>query len=193
MQRCWDLGQNPRISGIAHGSQSSLPSSEEQVLTLPSRASLSNIHAEGRLSGRLPSLIYRRASLVTYPRAGIHSSHFPGGIRDNITPQWVLPSHFAKHFHFLSEPLRALFEAGQCAGHFADVKTEAQTGHVVCPRSRCKETAESNETLAFQDRVRLDLQLGPLHKSLERNSAKSLLHCSSFSPEMTTSLPNSTE
>lgn len=54
LQRCWDLGKDPRIARVARGGQASLPSSREQALFAPTRTRVSNTHAEGRLSARPP-------------------------------------------------------------------------------------------------------------------------------------------
>lgn len=66
-------------------------------------------------------------------------------------------------------------------------------GHVSSSRSRCKETAESNETLGFSGQGEAGLAVGPLAKSWEIDSTKILLSYSPFGSEMAASLPNAIE
>lgn len=97
---------------------------------------------------------------VTYPRAGTQSSHLPGGSWDNITPQWVLPHLCKSTFTSFQTLLDGSVRQARWPGQFTDVKTEAQMGHVSSSRSRCKETAESNETLGFSEQGEAGLAVG---------------------------------
>lgn len=86
---------------------------------------------------------------------GTQSSPFPGGMWNN-TSLWAWPSHFAKHFRFLSEPPDRPVRQARWVGRFIDIKTGDQTGPC------CKDTAEPRDSPGFPGQSEAGLPTGSL-------------------------------
>lgn len=140
LQRFWNLGQIAQTCDLWHRAQPSRPSEEEQ--------------APSSTAGCLSAVFRPKGSLevaslevgVACSRAGTQSSPCPSGIWGYHHPQWAWTSHLGQHFHSLLEPPHCSRgrQDGAYYHSFTEVETEAHTGHVICPRSHYKETAESS-------------------------------------------------